>query len=202
SMGGLVSDYLGNTHPDRFGTVGIFSPAYWAADNYMANRTISPKKPRVFLSMGTAESSTGESSSNVYWGDAVGSYSRYITAGHAANKDILFAGVAGGQHNEQAWSRLLPEFYAFALDPRLEANPLILEHYSPAVSIQQGASDSTFELRYLRHLGFRQRLLQSTDLTTWNPSNLSSAGDLWDENSISVPQDGGRRFWRVETSLP
>lgn len=202
SMGGLVSDYLGNTHPDRFGTVGIFSPAYWAADNYMANRTISPKKPRVFLSMGTAESSTGESSSNVYWSDAVKSYNSYIAAGHAANRDILFAGVPGGLHNEAAWSRLLPTFYAFALDPRLEANPLLLEFYPPRLSIRVAPSGSGLELQQLRYLGFRDRLLESTNLINWTASDLSNTSEFWEETTTPISTGPTRQFWRIQSSLP
>jgi hypothetical protein len=197
----LVSDYLGTKHPDRFGAVGIFSPAYWAAPNYMAARVIAAKAPRVFLSMGTAESSTGESSSNVYWSDAIGSLSAYIRAGHLVNKDIVFAGVVGGLHNEPAWSRLLPEFFAFALDPRLEANPLLLENYPPSLSLEN-APGGGLRLRHPRHTGFCQRLLQSTDLSNWSASDVPAAGELWDENSIAFPLEGGRRFWRVETSLP
>jgi predicted alpha/beta superfamily hydrolase len=202
SMGGLISDYLGTKHPDRFGTVGVFSPAYWAADNYMASRAIPSKKPRVFLSMGTAESSTGESSSNIYWRDAVDSYSRYISAGHAANRDILFAGVAGGQHNEPAWSRLLPTFYSFALDPRLEANPLLLEHYPPALALGSAEPSGALELRLLRHLGFNDRLQESENLKLWNTSTLPAVAELWDESVMPVPAGPARRFWRIQSEIP
>ncbi len=201
SMGGLVSDYLGTKHPDRFGTVGIFSPAYWAADNYMATRSIPSKKPRVFLSMGTAESSTGESSSNVYWGDAVASYSRYISAGHAANRDILFAGVAGGLHNEPAWSRLLPEFYAFALDPRREANPLALEIHPPRLAIEISSPGSA-ALRHPALFGFRHILQQSPDLATWTDATPSTAEDFWEDHTIPVAPDGQKRFWRLRSVYP
>jgi predicted alpha/beta superfamily hydrolase len=36
SMGGLVTDYLTHESSDRFGAAGIFSPAYWAAPNWVA----------------------------------------------------------------------------------------------------------------------------------------------------------------------
>jgi predicted alpha/beta superfamily hydrolase len=202
SMGGLVSDYLGTKHPDRFGTVGIFSPAYWAAPNYMANRSIPSQKPRVFLSMGTAESSTGESGSNVYWNDAVASLGAYARAGHAANKDIVFAGVPGGLHNEPAWSRLLPSFYAFALDPRLEANPLLLEHYPPEISLQHDTPTGGLELRLIRHFGFTDRLLQSDNLQQWSASELPGLQEFWDEASIPVPASTARRFWRIQSAVP
>jgi pimeloyl-ACP methyl ester carboxylesterase len=56
SMGGLISDYIGSQRPDRFGAVGIFSPAYWAGTNH-ANRSITNQPVRRYLYMGTAESS-------------------------------------------------------------------------------------------------------------------------------------------------
>jgi predicted alpha/beta superfamily hydrolase len=201
SMGGLVSDYLGVTHPDRFGTVGIFSPAYWAADNYMTSRIIPQGSPRVFLSMGTAESSTGESSSNIYWSDAVNSYTRYISSGRAMNRDLVFAGVAGGQHNEPAWSRLLPAFYAFALDPWREANPLALELFHPQLAFENFTQNSA-TLRHIALFGFRHILQESPDLSSWTPWPATAASDFWEEKTILVAPSGQKRFWRLQTSAP
>jgi enterochelin esterase-like enzyme len=189
------------THPDRFGVVGIFSPAYWAADNYMTSRIIPQGSPRVFLSMGTAESSTGESSSNIYWSDAVNSYTRYISSGRAMNRDLVFAGVAGGQHNEPAWSRLLPTFYAFALDPWREANPLALELFHPQLAFENFTQNSA-TLRHLALFGFRHILQESPDLSSWTPSPATAASDFWEEKTILVAPSGQKRFWRLQTSAP
>lgn len=200
SMGGLVSDYIGVTRGNRFGTVGVFSPAYWAADNYMATRTVGAGSARAFLSMGTAESSTGESSSNVYWQDAVASYSNYLRAGHAANSDLLFTGVAGGLHNEPAWSRLLPQFFAWALDPWREANPLALELHPPELRVHT-RTDGTLQLAQTTLRGFSQSVVTSTDLNAWTTNAPSIGIEPWDTVTTNVVP-AGRQFWRMRTSLP
>ena len=200
SMGGLVCDYLGLTRAGRFGIVGIFSPAYWAADNYMLARSIGPGTARAFLSMGTAESSAGESSSNVYWQDAVGAYSSFVRGGRAINRDVLFAGVAGGLHNEPAWSRLLPQFFAWSLDPWREANPLALEMHPPELRLI-ARTDGTLELAQTTLRGFAQSVATSSDLNTWTTNAASNSGEAWDA-VINEVTPSGRQFWRMQTSLP
>jgi hypothetical protein len=200
SMGGLVSDYIGVTRGNRFGTVGVFSPAYWAADNYMATRTVGAGSARAFLSMGTAESSTGESSSNVYWQDAVASYGNYLRGGHAANSDLVFTGVAGGLHNEPAWSRLLPQFFAWALDPWREANLLALEFHPPELRVHT-RTDGTLDLQRTTLRGFAQSVATSTDLSAWTTNAASNSGEAWDVAAEGVAPSQ-RRFWRMRTFLP
>lgn len=200
SMGGLASDYLGVMHGDRFGAVGIFSPAYWAADNYMAARTIGPGTARAFLSMGTAESSSGESSSNVYWQDAVASYSAYVRGGHAANRGIQFVGVAGGGHNEPAWSRLLPQFLSWALHPWREANLLTMEWHAPDLRLAESSSGQMAVQRRTLH-GFAQSVLTSSDLSAWTTNTVTPSGEAWDAVTNAVFPDD-RQFWRLRTALP
>lgn len=200
SMGGLVCDYLGLTRANRFGVVGIFSPAYWAADNYMSTRSPGAGTARAFVSMGTAESSAGESSSNVYWQDAVGAYSSFVRGGRVINRDVLFAGTAGGLHNEPAWSRLLPQFFAWALDPWREANPLALEMHPPELRL--GArTDGTLDLQRTTLRGFAQTVATSSDLTAWTTNAVSNNGEAWDAVTDSVAPSE-RQFWRMRTFLP
>ena len=198
-MGGLVSDYLGVIHGNRFGTVGIFSPAYWAADNYMASRTIGASTAHTFLSMGTAESSTGESSSNVYWQDALASYGSYTRSGRAANAEVIFTGVAGGLHNEAAWSRLLPQFFGWALDPWREANLLTLELEQPSLQIN-ARGDGTLELRRTTLRGFAQSVATSGDLTSWTTNAVASSNEAWDAVTNNIVPSG-RQFWRLRSEL-
>lgn len=202
SMGGLVSDYIATTRPDRFGTAGIFSPAYWAAPNFIASRGDGAE--RAFLSMGTAESSSGESSSDTYWQDAISTLTAMVSAGRIHNRSIQFAGVAGGLHNEPAWSRLLPGFYSFALDPTREANPLALELFPPDLEISFPASaDSPPILRHTALLGATHTLQSSTDLSTWSNAQGGTASEPWDVLEVQTPPTGdNRRFWRLESSAP
>jgi predicted alpha/beta superfamily hydrolase len=198
SMGGLVCDYIGFVRPDRFGAVGIFSPAYWAAPNYLANRTLTNQPVRRFMSMGTAESSRGESSSNVYWQDALTTYNRYLRAGEEFNRGVVFTGVAGGQHNEAAWSRMLPQFFAWALDPWREANPLALEIAPPKLQIA-AREDGTLDLCREELRGFAQSLATSSDLSSWTTNPVTPTGEAWDSATSNVTPTS-RQFWRLRTT--
>jgi predicted alpha/beta superfamily hydrolase len=202
SMGGLVSDYLAASRPDRFGTAGIFSPAYWAAPNYMGSRATPPAGLRAFLSMGTAESSAGESGSNIYWEGAISSLTRLVAAGRVHHRSIRFEGVPGGIHNEPAWSGLLPSFYSFALDVTREANPLALELFPPTLEITPPpAAGSPPVLRHMALIGATPLLESSTDLTTWQEASTEAATEPWDV--IETPAEGTtRRFWRLHSSSP
>ena len=200
SMGGLVCDYIGFVRPDRFGAVGFFSPAYWAAPNYLANRTLTNQPVRRFMSMGTAESSRGESSSNVYWQDALTTYNRYLRAGEELNRGVVFTGVAGGQHNEAAWSRLLPRFFAWALDPWREANLLALQMHPPEAKLI-ARTDGTLDLQLTSLRGFVQSLTTSSDLSSWTTNSLTNSGEAWDAVTDKVTT-GAQQFWRLRTVAP
>ena len=202
SMGGLVSDYITHKRSDRFGAAGIFSPAYWAATNYMGGRAVGLLPVRRYLYMGTQEASAGNASSDTYWQGALNAWNSFMNAGHAANRDLLFEG-APAQHNEPAWSARLPAFFAFALDPWREANPLALEHFPPTLRIEQGTNGAGFALRRAELFGFRQDLLASTNLAVWQTNALPSGSDAWSETTNGVtPASPDKEFWRLRTSLP
>lgn len=200
SMGGLVCDYLGLTRANRFGIVGIFSPAYWAADNYMLTRSPGAGTARAFVSMGTAESSSGESSSNVYWQDAVGAYSSFVSGGRAINRDLIFTGVAGGSHSESAWSRLLPQFFGWALNPWREANLLTLQMHPPEARLI-ARTDGTLDLQLTSLRGFAQSVATSTDLSAWVTNPVTNSGEAWDAVTNGVTP-GAQQFWRLRTVAP
>ncbi len=202
SMGGLVSDYISHRKSDRFGTAGIFSPAYWAATNYMGGRTVGLLPVRRYLYMGTAEASAGNASSDIYWQGALNAWNAFMNAGHAANRDLFFEGAVA-EHNEPAWSARLPAFFAFALDPWREANPLALEYFPPTLRIEQGTNGAGLALRRAELFGFRQDLLASTNFAAWQTNALPSASEAWSETTNGVtPASPGKAFWRLRTALP
>ena len=118
------------------------------------------------------------------------------------NRDLLFEGGAGGQHNESNWSRRLPSFFAFALDPRLEANPLAAELYPPALSVQSvNSGTGQVNLRLFAFYGYQNFLKSSADLNTWSTSAVPAAENFWDQ--VDVPVNGAtatRAFWRVDSA--
>ncbi|MDX6765449.1 MAG: alpha/beta hydrolase-fold protein [Candidatus Methylacidiphilales bacterium] len=206
SMGGLVSDYIGQTRSDRFGGVGIFSPAYWAAPNYVAVRDnyAGPRRPvRRYLSMGTAESSTGESSSNVYWQGSLQAYSTYLRQGHPVGGELKFDGAAGGTHSESAWARNLPSFYAFLLDPWREAQPLTLESHPPKLEMRGlDAATGQATLRFTARFGLKHLIQSSSQLganATWTEGSVDPAVAFWEEREVMADPPAAnatRAFWR------
>jgi predicted alpha/beta superfamily hydrolase len=205
SMGGLAADYVSFLHSDRIGVAGIFSPAYWAARNWVAARDAGPRLPvRRYIYMGTQESSTGESSSDVYWRGAIAAYDKYLRDGHAVNDELMFEGGLGASHNEAAWSRRLPGFFAFALDPWREAQPLALELFPPTLEISASAARPTAaRLSFLSLLGMHQELEQSSDMVTWRSGTVSKPQLPWETATFDVdyPAQGGM-FWRLRTAMP
>ena len=200
SMGGLVSDYIGHQKSDRFGGLGIFSPAYWAASNYTEGRTVSNLPLRRYLYMGTAEASAGNASSDVYWQGALNAWNTFMNAGHAANRDLLFEGAVA-QHNEPAWSARLPAFFAFALDPWREANTLALANFPPTLRLEPVTNPSAVTLSRRELFGFRQNLLTGTNLAGWQTNALPAPVDAWSETASSVsPVASPRMFWRLQTN--
>ena len=201
SMGGLVADYIAFSRPDRFGAAGIFSPAYWAATNYVNNRSLTRQSVRRYLYMGTAESSTGESSSDVYWQDALRAYNAYLGVNQSVHRELRFEGGAGGQHNEPAWARRLPAFYQWALDPWREANRLALELHPPTLQLSV-RPDGSHELFRGELRGFSQTLQTSGDLAVWQNESIAPTGESWDSVAFSPATNATRAFWRLRTQLP
>ena len=189
SMGGLFSDHLAFSHPNRFGAAGIYSPAYWAAPQWVALRDAAVKLPiRRYLYMGTAESSTGESSSNVYWRGALQAHDSWLKAGHALNGDLRFEGGAGEPHTEAAWSRRLPAGFAFLLDPRRESSPLAQDLFPPKATLSAVNLDAgTAVFRYTGLIGTQQAVQQGELPGTGFTTPLAPETELWESREILMP---------------
>lgn len=204
-MGGLIADFIGFSQSTRFGGIGIFSPAYWAAPRWVTQRDAAAKLPlRRYLYMGTAESSTGESSSNIYWNGALQAYNSWVKVGHAISRDLLFEGGAGAAHNEPAWSRRLPAFFAFALDPWREGNALSLSTHPPQATVNSvDLLGREVKIGFIGRYGMKQNLGQSEDLLDWTSSPLPRELEWWNQSEVKVllpalaplpPQS----FWRID----
>jgi predicted alpha/beta superfamily hydrolase len=188
SMGGLFSDHLAFTHPNRFGAAGIYSPAYWAAPNWVALRDAAAKLPiRRYLYMGTAESSTGESSSNTYWRGALQAHDAWMKAGNIMHAELRFEGGAGEAHNEAAWSRRLPAGFAFLLDPQREGQPLAQDLFAPQAKLAAlDLNAGTAVLRYTGLLGNAQSVQQGDDLSGWSTHALPPETELWETRDVTL----------------
>lgn len=102
SFGGVVTSYLGITHPDVFGRLGIVSPSVWV-DNRCLLKMVKPldrksKRQRVWIDMGTKEGANSVK-------DATDLFQSYIQAGFKANNEVSLVIEPGAEHNELSWSR-------------------------------------------------------------------------------------------------
>ncbi|MCG8346536.1 MAG: hypothetical protein MI924_01990 [Chloroflexales bacterium] len=124
SMGGLISLYGFFRFTDYFGFVGAMSPALWFAGGAMFNyiHKVGHIPGRVYLDVGTHEIIGAQSerlmmqafarrySSNVHR-----MYSLLVTKGFRPGQDIRYVEEPGGEHNEAAWARRLPNALQFLL---------------------------------------------------------------------------------------
>lgn len=207
SLGGVVTAYIGRESSGVFGKVGIFSPALWAAPNYVAKSlNTAPKLPlQIYMDIGSAENSASQSDSGVYWNDAMSLYNVYLKAGYAVNSELLFHPECGANHNETAWSRRLPGFFHYALSPwnepqwlaaALDLPPLRVQSVSPL------AASATMTFLAPREIPFTVQ--SSADLTNWSPwATPTSSSALWQTTTISGPLSSPTgQFWRASVTQP
>ena len=203
SLGGLLTAYMGMTNSSVFGKIGVFSPAFWAGPNFIANTlNTAPKLPlTIYMDIGSAESSGGQGDSNIYWLGAFSVYNQWQSVGYAINSDLLMYPQCGAVHNEGAWSGRLPTFYQYALSLWTETNPLALSKFPPRLDVLSLAPASgTARLHFLAPLGVPFTLGRSSDLINWtDQSALPAATAIWEDRYLDeqfpVPSD--HRFWRL-----
>lgn len=206
SLGGLLTAYMGMTNSNVFGKVGVFSPAFWAGPNFLANTlNPAPKLPlSIYMDIGNSESSSGQGSSDPYWFDALGVYNTWLGKGYAVNSELLMWPQCGGMHNEQYWSGRLPTFFQFVLNLWSEPNPLALEKFPPKLDLLGvDAVNGTAHLHYLAPLGIPFVLSRSSNLATWpDQTSLAPAVAIWEDRFLddlfSTPPN--QRFWRLQSA--
>lgn len=98
SFGGVITFYLGMTHPEVFGRLGVVSPSTWVNDSNLGNYVKPTKdRPRIWLDMGTKEGPKSVTE--------VGNlYNAILKNGWKPKRDVTLYvdGFAG--HNERAWA--------------------------------------------------------------------------------------------------
>jgi len=134
SLGGLAAFDLAWRHPGVFGLAGVFSGSiWWRADNSspapqqgsrLAHRLVraTPRPPsglRLWFSIGTKEEKDDRDGNGVI--DAVQDTAELVAEmelrGFHRGPDLTYVEVAGGEHNEAAWARVLPAFLAWVPGP-------------------------------------------------------------------------------------
>jgi predicted alpha/beta superfamily hydrolase len=107
SMGGLISLYGFFSRPEVFGFAGAMSPALWYARGaiYRYVREAPFNAGRLYLDHGSRESSAARMAKLL------------AEKGYRAGHDLVYVNEDGGEHNEAAWARRLPDALRFLLRP-------------------------------------------------------------------------------------
>lgn len=109
SLGGLVSLFVGLRSPEIFGRVAALSPSVWWNQRWIVkcvSRARMKTRPRIWLDTGTAESQRAEADARLLCDEL-------IEKGWELDHDLHFEIIAGGQHNEAAWSQRVAPFLKF-----------------------------------------------------------------------------------------
>jgi predicted alpha/beta superfamily hydrolase len=107
SMGGLISLYGFFSRPHVFGFTGAMSPSLWYARGaiYRYVREAPYNAGRIYLDHGTRENTAARMAKLL------------AEKGYRAGEDLVYVKEDGGEHNEAAWARRLPDAFRFLLQP-------------------------------------------------------------------------------------
>ncbi len=111
SCGGMISIYLGIKHQDLFSIIGAFSPAYWCLRKKMNEflESVEMKFPlKVYHDMGTKENRLFSFKYMVLQKEFHNIICRRI-----GSENVMMRVGKGDLHNEFAWAKRFPEFYAY-----------------------------------------------------------------------------------------
>jgi enterochelin esterase-like enzyme len=111
SLGGLVSLYLGLRHFERFGKLALLSPSVWWNQSSILEfvSDCAPgisSRPRIWLDVGDQEGARTLQ-------DAELLARRLEATGWRPGENLRFERVAGGTHDETAWSRRVRPMLGF-----------------------------------------------------------------------------------------
>ena len=125
SMGGLISLYGFQRYADIFGGVGVFSPAFWFADDdapFRYTESAPFRGGRVYMDIGTQEVRANPDDPGVpaitsatYLEGARRMVSLLRAKGYRDGVDLLYIEDEGAIHHESAWARRLPDALRFLL---------------------------------------------------------------------------------------
>ncbi len=117
SMGGLECFYIGMDHSDKFGTAGVFSPSLWAYGEedwkkYISEKTYGDSCAFLYFYSGGYGGDAGALSEPIY--------NSLIEAGYPKDK-LVFSKNETGEHKEEYWSLIYPEFLEAAMYGKVSA---------------------------------------------------------------------------------
>jgi len=114
SLGGLITLYLGLTHPEVFSRLAVMSPSIWW-DHRSIFHEVNRRRPRpdlrIWLDIGTAEGGR-------HVRDAGLLEQALVRHGWRLGVDLAYTEVEGGTHNETAWAERFDDVLRFLYPPR------------------------------------------------------------------------------------
>ena len=131
SLGGLSAFDLVFHHPERFSRAGVFSGSFWwrsksTADGYrdetdrimhdlVRKGTYKPTL-KFWFETGTNDETSDRNNNGIIDSidDTVDLIDELATKGYDRQRDIRYVEVTGGQHNQDTWSRIMPDFLTWA----------------------------------------------------------------------------------------
>lgn len=126
SMGGVASLAHALHYPEVWGRVGAFSSAFWYGNHelpaWLADHAPTALPDRLWLDVGTAESTTGGASTEFAL-DTRAVRDRLLALGYVVGRDLGYREEVGAVHNEDAWARRLPDALRFLFGPARPAAP-------------------------------------------------------------------------------
>ncbi|MFN0173558.1 MAG: alpha/beta hydrolase-fold protein [Saprospiraceae bacterium] len=179
SMGGLISMYALAERQDVFSKAGIFSPAFWFADNEPASHVANHPKQgnvRVYFLAGADEENNGNQSNYVVE-DMQAVADAMATAGFGPGEKS-FNVIADGKHSEWFWAREFPEAYEWLFADFTSSstepgqNPAALEIFpNPASTwVRFGGKEKDEEIDFQ---------IIGSDGKYWRDSSLRGGEPVW-----------------------
>ena len=116
SLGGLESFYIIMEHPEIFGTLGSFSPSFWAFDSitwnkYLKNKSFDENSPLLYFYSGGKKIDTDPHVTNMY--------KRLNKMGYPKDKLVLHKNEKG-VHAASYWKSVFSEFLSAMVLRRVE----------------------------------------------------------------------------------
>ena len=127
SLGGLMSLYAAYAHGDTFGAIGALSPSLWWNDENLrqfVETSSRPERARIYMDMGTMESSSGGDENNNGVDDNVDHLRALrdvlVAQGFTLGVNLEVVEDEGGRHNEDDWRRRFPDTLHYLFPPPLQ----------------------------------------------------------------------------------
>ncbi|MBD2755352.1 alpha/beta hydrolase [Spirosoma validum] len=131
SLGGLSAFDLVFHHPDRFSRAGVFSGSFWwrsksSEEGYrdetdrimhdLVRKGVYTPSLKFWFETGTDDETSDRNNNGVIDSidDTLDLISELVKKGYNRERDIRYVEVQGGQHNQQTWSQIMPDFLKWA----------------------------------------------------------------------------------------